>query len=86
MGAGITPVPVRATLWGLFGALSLIVTLALRVPVVAGVKKTDIVQVAFTPRELGHSLFMVKSAELVPVTLMLLMFKVAEPLLVSVIV
>jgi hypothetical protein len=46
--AGAVPVPVSAIVCGLFGALSVIETAAVRVPAAVGLKITEIVQVAFT--------------------------------------
>src|SRR5215216_5451786 len=45
-GAGATPVPVSASVCGVPGALSLIVTLAVRLPAAVGEKVTEIVQLA----------------------------------------
>src|SRR5439155_14169060 len=45
-GPEITPVPLRLTLWGLPVALSLTVTVPVRLPVVAGLKTTLNVQLA----------------------------------------
>jgi hypothetical protein len=87
-GAGaLVPLPLRATVCGLPEALSVIDTLALRVPVAVGVKVTLIVQ--FDPAAsvldpLGHVLVCAKSPLLVPVKPMLLMVKAALPLLVNV--
>ncbi len=44
--AGAIPVPLRLTLCGLFGALSVIDTVPVRVPVAVGVKVTLMVQLA----------------------------------------
>jgi len=43
--AGITPVPVRETVCGLFAALSVMFSMPLRVPLAVGVKVTFTVQV-----------------------------------------
>ena len=44
LAAGLVPVPVKLTCWGLPLALSLTANVAVRVPVVAGVKVTLMVQ------------------------------------------
>jgi hypothetical protein len=44
--AGAVPVPVRAAVWGLFGALSVMVTLADLAPVAVGVNVTLMEQLA----------------------------------------
>ena len=64
--------------------MSLMLTLALRLPVALGVKVTLMVQVPATARLLGQVLVWAKSAALLPVSAMLLMFKAAVPVLVSV--
>src|SRR5439155_20986741 len=84
-GDGLKPVPLSATFCGLFVALSVRVTLALRLPRAEGVKVRLIIQVALGVSVPGHSLaVIVKSLALVPVRAMLLMFKAAWPLLASV--
>jgi hypothetical protein len=54
---------------------------AVRVPEAEGVKVTLIVQLAPAATELPHALVCAKSPALVPVTAMLVMFKVALPVL-----
>src|SRR6266581_5927541 len=86
-GAAITPVPLRATAWGLPAALSVKVRLALRAPVAPGVKVRLIVQelpAANVLLPLGQVLLWAKSAAFVPVSAMLLMRKASELLLVRV--
>jgi len=86
-GEPVTPVPLNATLSGLSAALSVTVTLALRVPVAAGVKVTLMVHLAPAAKVLGlmgQVVAWAKSPELVPVTAMLLMVNGALPLLVKV--
>src|SRR6266566_2903572 len=86
-GIPSTPVPLRATDCGLPDALSVIVTLALRLPVAVGVKVTLMVQeapAASVLELLGHVLVWAKSPALVPVRAMLLMVRDPVPLLVSV--
>ena len=56
MAAVAVPVPVRLTVWGLAGALSAIVTEAVRLPLAEGVKVTLIVQVAPAATELPQLL------------------------------
>src|SRR5437764_9329605 len=87
-GAGaLVPLPLRATVCGLPLALSVMLTLALRVPVAVGVKVTLMVQEALAARVLGlmgQVLVWAKSALLVPLKPILLMVRAALPLLVNV--
>src|SRR5437868_4651428 len=87
-GAGaLIPLPLRATVWGLPLALSVMLTLALRVPIAVGVKVTLMVQEAPAARVLellGQVLVWAKSPLLVPLRPILLMVRAALPLLVSV--
>lgn len=86
-GEKVTPLPVRATLCGDPAALSLIVTLALRLPVADGENVTLIVQFAPAANVLGlagHVLVWAKSPALVPLITTLVMVSAAVPLLVSV--
>jgi hypothetical protein len=78
------PVPERATVCGLPGALSVILTEAVRLPVTKGLKVTLAVQSAPGASELLHPLLRRKSAASGPVTLTLAIVKVALPVLVSV--
>src|SRR5207237_2751834 len=83
----LVPLPLKATVCGLPVALSVILTLALRVPVAVGVKVALMVQeapAASVLELLGHVLVWAKSALLVPVRAMLLMVRAAVPLLVNV--
>jgi hypothetical protein len=85
--AGAVPVPLKETVWGLPLALSLIETLAVRLPVAEGLKVTLMVQLLPTARVLGLTgqvLVWAKSPLLVPVIPMLLMVSAAFPLLVRV--
>jgi len=75
------PVPERLTVCGLPLALSLMFSEAVRVPEAEGVKVTLIVQLAPAATELPHVLVCAKSPALVPVTAMLVMLKVALPVL-----
>src|SRR5439155_8806122 len=52
-GAGVVPVPLSVTACGLFVALSVIRTLALRAPAAVGLKLTEIVHVALAARVAG---------------------------------
>ena len=81
---GALPVPVRLTACGLLGALSVIVTEAVRVPGAVGAKVTLTVHVPPGPTELLQVLVAAKSPPFAPVARMLLIFKVAFPLLVRV--
>ena len=83
-GAGLVPVPERLTACGLPLALSVMLTEALRVPEAEGVKVTLIVQLAPVVSELPHVLVCAKSPALVPVTAMVVMLKVALPVLLRV--
>jgi hypothetical protein len=81
------PVPVRETLCGLPAALSVTVTLAVRVPIAVGLNVTLIVQLAPAARVLGlmgQVVLCAKSPALVPVIPILLMVSAAVPLFVSV--
>ncbi len=85
--AGAIPVPLRATLWGLPPALSVMFRLALRLPVALGVKEALRAQLAPAASVLGLSgqlLVELKSAELVPLRVTLPMVSGAFPLLVRV--
>ena len=86
-GAETVPVPKSATVCGLPVALSLIVTLALRLPVAEGENVTLIVQFAPAANVLGLSgqeFVWAKSPALIPLTAILLIVSAAVPLLVSV--
>src|SRR5205085_620063 len=86
-GAGTVPVPLKPTLCGLPAASSPIVTLALRLPAAAGVKLTEIVQVAPAANVLGLSgqaFVCAKSPEFVPAIATLPIDSAAVPLFVSV--
>ena len=83
-GAAAVPVPERLTACGLPLALSVMLTEALRVPEAEGVKVTLIVQLAPVVSELPHVLVCAKSPALVPVTAMVVMLKVALPVLLRV--
>src|SRR5713226_757536 len=85
-GANMIPVPLSAAFWGLSTALSVKVTLALRLPVAEGVKVTLMVQDALMASVPGQLLVWAKSVLFVPLRAMLLILKEAVPLLVSVIV
>ena len=80
------PVPVRAAVWGLLGALSVTLIEAVRVPEAAGVNVTLIGQEELTVTMLPQVLVWAKSPALVPVTAMLVMSKFVLPVLVRVIV
>lgn len=77
MATGAVPVPVSATVCGLFVALSVKVSVALRAPAVVGVNVTVTVHVPFTPSVAGEigqgSLGVAKSPGLVPVIRILVM-------------
>jgi hypothetical protein len=79
------PVPERLTDCGLPAASSVIVTAADRDPVAAGLKVTLIVQLALTATELPQLFVWEKSPAAAPETVMLVTFKTALPVLVTVI-
>lgn len=76
------PVPVKGTVCGLFGALSVMVTLPVRTPVAVGVKVTLIWQNLPAARLAPQGLALVARAKS-PEMAMLLMVSVPVPLLVS---
>lgn len=78
------PVPDNATSCGLLRALLTKWTLAVRLPVVVGVKVTATLQEALTARDEGQELTMPKSPGFVPVRVTPIPVSVAVPLLVSV--
>jgi len=82
--AAPSPIPVRLTVCGLPGALSAMVTAALRDPAAAGVNVTLMLQGVPGVRLVPHVLVSIKSLLFAPVTLTLVMFKLAVPLLVRV--
>src|SRR2546428_5724970 len=86
---GVMPLPVSGAEWGLPGASSVMVTVAVRAPVAAGVKLMLIVQLApgaTEPAPVGQVLpaAKAKSAACAPVMVMLVRFSGVPPLLVSV--
>jgi hypothetical protein len=81
---GAVPVPVRATLWGLPGALSAILTEAVRLNIPVGVNVTLNVQTPLGASGLTQLFVCVKSPALLPVTEMLPMVKFVLPVLVRV--
>lgn len=85
-GARVTPVPVpvRATVCGLPEALSVMESEAVREPIALGLNVMLKVQLSPTARVAPQVVVRVKSAALVPVTLVLLMVILAVPVLVSV--
>ena len=72
------PVPVNGTCCGLFAALSVMVTLPVRVPVCVGLKVTFIVQTFPAARVAPQGFVVVRKAKS-PLSPMLLMFSVALP-------
>jgi hypothetical protein len=83
---GATPVPVTVTLWGEPAALSAMATEADRAPASAGVKATEIVQLAPVAMLAAQVFVWLKSAAFVPVIATLLMDSAALPELEMVIV
>ena len=78
------PVPVNVIDWGAPGALSAILTVAERPRMAVGVNVTVIEQVPLGATGLTQVLVCAKSPGLAPVTEMLVMVKLALPVLVSV--
>jgi hypothetical protein len=81
---GATAVPVRLAVCGLLVALSVTVSVAVRVPAAVGVKVTLIVQLAPAASELPQLFDSAKSPGLVPVIATLAMVAGPVPVLVSV--
>lgn len=81
---GPVPVPVRLIVCGLPARLSAMVTAAVRSPMAVGENFTRIVQLPPPPNEVKQLLVSEKSPTLAPVTVMLLMVKLALPVLVMV--
>jgi hypothetical protein len=79
-----TPVPLRPTVCGLPGALSVTATTAVSFPSIEGVKVTVIAQLAPGRRDVPQVLVSVKSVLFAPVMLRALILKLALPVLVSV--
>jgi len=85
-GVAEFPVPLRAKVCGLAGALSVICRLAWRAPVTLGVKVTPIVQVALAATAAPAQVLEAnaKSLAFAPVSATALIFSVALPLFVTV--
>jgi hypothetical protein len=81
-GVPLMPVPVSATVCGEFGALLVIVSVAVFAPVVVGANRTLIVQLPPGATEV-HPLVCWNWPGFVPVRATLVMFKVAVPVLVT---
>jgi hypothetical protein len=79
--AGVTPVPVRATFCGLPAALSVILTLADRVPAAVGLNVTLMEQFAPAATLPPHVLVCAKSPAFAPAIEMLAIVSVAVPVL-----
>ena len=77
-----TPLPVRLIFWGLPVALSLMVTLPVRVPVAVGLKVTLIVQLLPDARDVPQVPSPARAKS--PLSVMLLIVMVVLPVLVSV--
>jgi hypothetical protein len=76
----VTPLPLRATVWGLLAALSVIVTTPVTVPVFVGLKVTEIAQFLPALTLVPQVLVWAKG----PVVVMLVMVSVAVPVLLRV--
>ncbi len=81
--AGAVPVPLRPTVCGLPAALSLMLSVALRVPVAVGVKVTLIEQLAPAATDVPQLLVWAKSVGFVPPIVMLVMLRVEVPVLLN---
>jgi hypothetical protein len=81
---GVTPVPVRATVWGEPVALSAIDTDAERAPAADGLNVTLTVQEEPAASDEEHVLVVGKSAMLVPLTLSEVMVRAALPVFLTV--
>src|ERR1039458_10319256 len=80
--AGSTPTPVRETVWGLLGALSVMLRAAVRAPTVVGVNDTVIVQVPPAARDDGQRFCWEKSPLFAPVIAIEEMINAILPVLV----
>ncbi len=78
------PVPLRPTVCGLPAALSMMLSVAFRVPVAVGVKVTLIEQLAPAASDVPQVLLWAKSPGFAPVVEMPLMLSAAFPVFVSV--
>jgi hypothetical protein len=81
VAAAAAPVPVRLTVWGVLDALSLIVSVPVRLPAAVGLKVTLMVQVPLAATELPHVSVSAKS----PLTAILVIARLTVPPLVRVI-
>src|ERR1022692_1226755 len=81
LATGASPVPERATDWGLLAAVSATITDAVRVPAAAGLKVTLMVHFAPDATELPQLLDWVKSLAFAPETATPVTFKVPLPVL-----
>lgn len=84
LATGAWPVPVRGTLSGLLAALVTKVRLAALEPTVRGVKVIPTIQLSPGPTEPQELLEIAKLVGLVPVRVILVILKVADPVLVRV--
>ena len=82
--AGFTPVPLRPTVCGVPVALSATLTVAVNVPVVAGLKVTVMVQLALAATLLPHVLVWLKELGSVPLMLMATLSSGPVPVFLSV--
>jgi hypothetical protein len=76
----VTPLPLKVMVWGLFVALSVIVTAPVTIPVFVGVKVTEMVQFLPALRVVPQVFVCAKGAAVA----MLVIFRVAVPVLASV--
>ena len=83
LGRGL-PVPLRLTVCGEPAALSATESVAVKLAVVAGLKVTEMAQLAPASSELPHVLVWLKSLGLVPAIVMPLMVSEALPVFLSV--
>ncbi len=81
---GVTPIPLRATLWGLPTPVYLTLSKAVLDPAALGLNLTLIVQLAAAARVVPHVVVFKKSAALIPVMVGARRGSAAEPIFVSV--
>lgn len=75
----LTPVPLSATLWGLPVAVSVMVSVAVAAPAAAGVKVTEMTQLASPERDDPQVFVWLKSAAFAPANPILLMVSPDDP-------
>src|ERR1035441_8354220 len=79
LATGASPTPETGTVWGLVGALSATMTVAVRVPAATGLKVTLMLQEEPAATELPQLFVWIKSLALAPETATLVTFRSALP-------